>query len=317
MSMPRWLGRGMLAWLLWRVFGREPAPSYSPDQRHPWPVPGRSLFVGERELFYRRLNEGGGSPIVLIHGWGDHSVVVWHRIAPRLALTRDVILLDQRNHGRSQHRRGRFEIDDLADDAAAVMRALDLGPADVVGYSMGGMVVQSLAVRYPHLVRSVILGGTTAGGAPPWQRRAARFAFWLGRSIDRVSRVELSFLRYWYLMQNRVVPPEHAEWLWNEQMERDPELYWETGFAAARFDSRDWVGRLRAPTLVVIPTKDQLVPPSEQYDLARRVLAAQVVEIHAGRHEAPLTHALEIAVEIDRFTKSADVAEAVRDRRSG
>ena len=124
------------------------------------------MFVGEHEFFVRRLNEGGGPPIVLVHGWGDHTAVIWQRVAPILAERRDVIMLDLRNHGRSDLRRGSYEIDDVADDVAGVLRTLDVGALDVVGYSMGGMVSQALTLRHRDLVRTLTLGGTAACPAP-------------------------------------------------------------------------------------------------------------------------------------------------------
>jgi len=296
------VGAGIVGWLAWRLLGSEPRPAFAPHQVHPWPLPGRSVFVDGTELFVRRLNEGGGRPIVLIHGWGDHTAIVWQCVAPALGATRDVIMVDQRNHGRSSRRRGRYEIEDVADDTAAVIRQLGFRSVDIVGYSMGGMVAQALAWRHPALVDTLVLGATTAGAVPRWRQALSVGVLVAGRALDRVSRVELSVARYWYLIRRGVVGREHAQWLWDEQMARDPELYWQAGFAAVRFDSRSYVGRITAPTLVIIPTSDQLVAPRQQRDLFTRLRGAALVELVGARHEAPLTHAAEIARAIESFT---------------
>jgi pimeloyl-ACP methyl ester carboxylesterase len=302
MSRADWFKRAAIAAALWRLFGAEPSPAFSPDQAHPAPYPGHSLFVGRREFFVRRV--GAGEPLVLVHGWGDSSVVVWQRLAPLLAAQREVIMLDTRNHGRSSRHRGAYDIEDSAADVAAVLAELGLGPVDVFGYSMGGLVVQALAREHPELVDKIVLGGTMAGGLNRWQRGLVTAAFGVGRAIDRFSRAELSAARYWYLRHNGVVPDEHAAWLWDEQMARDPELYWQAGFAANRFDSSDWVADLDAPILLFVLADDQLVWPSRQRDLARRLTDATVVELSGARHEAPLTHAPEIAESVMEFLAS-------------
>ena len=299
MNTGLWIKRAAFGLVLWRLFGPEPAPAFGPGQTHPAPIPGRSVFVGSKEFFVRRL--GSGPPLVLVHGWGDHSVVIWQRLAPLLAAEREVIMIDTRNHGRSSRHRGRYEIEDSAADVAAVLAELGLGPVDVFGYSMGGLVVQALAREHPELVGRMVLGGTMTGGITRWQRALVAGIFEAGRALDRISRAELSAARYWYLRRTGVVPDEHAAWLWDEQMARDPELYWQAGFAANRFNSTEWVGDLGALAMVIITADDQLVWPSRQRDLARRLRNPVVLELTHARHEAPLTHADEIGRAVLEF----------------
>ncbi len=94
---------------------------------------------------------------------------------------------------------------------------------------------------------------------------------------------------------------EHAAWLWEEMLDRDVNLYYEAAFAIARFDAREWVGRLRLPALVVIPTEDQLIPAEQQYDTAARIPDVEVFEIPGARHEAVMTHGDLIARRILEF----------------
>lgn len=297
----KWMRRFGFGWLLWRLFGREPAPSFPAGQAHPMRIPGRSVFVGDRELFVREAGAPDAPPLVLVHGWGDHSQVIWHRLLPRLQDRYRVIAIDLRNHGRAATGRGSFEVADLADDISGVMDALGLGAVPVFGFSLGGMVVQELAHRHPGQVSALMLGGTWAGGQRP-ARRAALTAVWmLGRAFDRISRTEGTAIKHAYLLRVGAIEPSHSRWLWDELMGRDPDLYWQAGFAALRFDSRAYVGRLAVPALVVIPTADQLVPVAAQYDLAGRLPDPQLVELPGARHEAPITHAEQIAAAIEAF----------------
>jgi pimeloyl-ACP methyl ester carboxylesterase len=73
-----------------------------------------------------------------------------------------VIAIDARDHGRSGHFRGPITYERMADDAAAVLTALDVPSADVLGYSMGGTTALFMAVRHPDRVgKQIILAGTS------------------------------------------------------------------------------------------------------------------------------------------------------------
>ncbi len=299
--MMKLLRRIGLGWLVWRLVGPEPLPSFEPAQSHPLRLAGRSVFVGDREFFVREAGSPANQPLVLVHGWGDHTQIIWHRLIPLLEGRFRVIAIDLRNHGRSAPERGRLQIVDLADDVAGVMDAVGIGSAPVFGYSLGGMTVQELARRHPARVSAVILGGTSAGGIDPVPRLVVAAAWMVGRAVDRVSRVELTAAKYAYLLRRGVVAGRHSRWLWNELMARDASLYWEAGFAALRFESTGWIGRLAMPALVLIPTDDQLIPPASQYDLAGRMADPVLVELAGARHEAPITHAKQITDAISHF----------------
>jgi pimeloyl-ACP methyl ester carboxylesterase len=99
------------------------------------------------------LDHGGsGRLVLLIHGVLGHAWM-WHDVAPALAGTGRVVALDLRGYGDSQwSATGAYSTEDHADDVAAVIEQLDGGPADVVGFSWGGLVGLALATRRPELV---------------------------------------------------------------------------------------------------------------------------------------------------------------------
>src|SRR5438105_3194279 len=107
---------------------------------------------------------GHGVPVVLIMGLGCSSTM-WYRVAPHLAARYRVILLDNRGTGQTRtplcmvHR-----VAQMAADVEAVLDAAGEPSAHVVGFSMGGMIAQQLAVDRPHRVRSLALMGTHSGG---------------------------------------------------------------------------------------------------------------------------------------------------------
>lgn len=111
------------------------------------------------------LVEGDGAPLLLIQGmsgthvsWGDPFLDALH--------ARDLrtIRYDHRGTGHSPRVDQPFTLAELADDAAALLEALGLESAHVLGISMGGMVAQELALRHPQRIRTLALGCTYCGG---------------------------------------------------------------------------------------------------------------------------------------------------------
>ena len=107
----------------------------------------------------------GGPPIVLLHGWAGDSTD-WTAQIPALAERARVITIDLRGHGRSQATAGGYDCEALSWDVVAVLDALELGPADLIGHSLGGILASFVALRRPDLVRSLVLVDP-AYGQPP------------------------------------------------------------------------------------------------------------------------------------------------------
>jgi pimeloyl-ACP methyl ester carboxylesterase len=252
------------------------------------------VFEGDREFLVRQTGPEDAPDVVLVHGLGGSSLAEWYQVAPLLAERFRVTLVDHRSHGLSPKVAHRFDIADVADEIAAVLGRVGVSSADFVGYSMGGAIVQELAHRHPHTVRRMVLVATF-GRHPEPQRTLRRVFFWLERAFERVTGLGAPEARSAYLLSTGAVAPEHARWLWEETHRRDPEAGAASSFALMRFDSTGWIGRLRQPSVVVVPTSDQLVPPPWQYKLGASLRDTRVVELAGAGHEVPWTHAEELA----------------------
>lgn len=295
--MLKWSAAG---WFVWRVFGPEVQPRFVSNQVRPLRLTGRTVFVGEREFFVRETGPADAPPLVLVHGWSLDGEMTYHRVIPALAERHRVIVPDHRNHGRSEWIRGPFDVDVLADELAGILDAVGVRAATVFGWSMGGMAAQELALRRPDLVARMILGGTAAYPIAV-RRPAARALFWVGRALARISRYELTAASLGVLRRTGSLERRHERWMRTGLLRRDPALYYESGAAVWRFDSRSWIGRVRVPALVIIPTEDQLVPPSAQYELAGLLRNADVLELVGGRHESILNRPDDIVNAIRGF----------------
>jgi len=285
----KWIKAAVAAFFASRLFGPILTPEFPPGQVHPWRIPGRTVYVGDMEFLVREAGPLDGPPVVLIHGLAGSSLAEWYQVGRLLAEDHRVILVDHRSHGLSPQSRGRFEVSEVADELAGILDILDLGPVTVVGYSMGGTIAQSLAQRHPGRVSSLVLVATFSHH-PPLLRAARVAGLMVTRAWERLTGSGTPEVRSLYLLATKAVERRHARWLWEETHRRDPDAGAQAAFAMLRFDSRDWIGRLGVPTTVVIPTRDQLVPPTWQYGLAADIGDAVVVEVADGRHELPWTH---------------------------
>lgn len=292
--------RILLFLTLWRMFGPVIPPRWRAHQEHPWKIPARTVFAGDREMSVREVGPMEAPVIVLIHGLAGSSMAEWYKVAPLLSDRFRVVMIDHRSHGLSVPERGRFEIQDEADDIAAVIDALDLEPVGIAGYSMGGAIAQAVAYRHPHLVKKLALVGAMAYHPTAW-KVGRSLGTVITRGWERLTGTGTPEVRAGYLLAVGAVEPRHARWLWEETHRRDPDAGAAASLALFRFDGRPHLSRIAVPTLVVVPTRDQLVPPKWQRELATLIKDSQVEEIEGARHELPWSHAQQLAKLLGEF----------------
>jgi pimeloyl-ACP methyl ester carboxylesterase len=98
---------------------------------------------------------GSGDPLVLIHG-AFGAIDLWGPILTTLAEDHQVIAVELQGHGHTADIDRPFGFEQFADDVAALMDHLEVGQADVVGYSVGGITSLQLAIRHPEMVRKLV-----------------------------------------------------------------------------------------------------------------------------------------------------------------
>jgi pimeloyl-ACP methyl ester carboxylesterase len=120
------------------------------------------LEVANRTISYDRREHG--EPLLLIMGMAGHKALWRDDFLDLLAADFDVVAYDHRGIGESSDVPGPFSINDLTDDAAALLDGLGWDSAHVFGISMGGMVAQEFALSHRARVRKLVLGCTYCGG---------------------------------------------------------------------------------------------------------------------------------------------------------
>jgi pimeloyl-ACP methyl ester carboxylesterase len=234
------------------------------------------VTVGEIELSYER--SGSGPPLLMIMGMSGTSLS-WGE--PFLKLLRedfDVIAYDHRGVGASTPLDGPVTTRQMADDAAALIAALELDDAHVMGISMGGMIAQQLALDHAERVRTLTLGCTYCGGegsalaseavfgklaeamASGDRERALRAAWEVNVSAQMASD-EQAYAAFHALAMRRAV----AVAVIMQQMQ-----------ACAAHDTSARLAQLELPTLVIHGTEDQMLPVQNAELIASRIPGARL-----------------------------------------
>jgi pimeloyl-ACP methyl ester carboxylesterase len=214
------------------------------------PASSGHAAVNGVELYYEI--HGDGPPLVLLHGAMGTIESCFEGLLPRLAARRKVVAVELQGHGRTPDVDRPLTHEAMADDVAGLIRLLDLGPADVAGYSMGGAVALQVAVRHPELVRRIAFFGGTSF-SPDGTYPEIMEAFDAGPPEDLTGS-------RWHEAYVRVAPDPAA---WPDLVAKVNDL--DTGFAG--FPPAD-IAAVRAPALLIIGDAD-LVRPEHTVEMFR------------------------------------------------
>jgi pimeloyl-ACP methyl ester carboxylesterase len=150
-----------------------------------------SITANDLDIYVEQV--GQGPDVLLIGGLGD-TVESWQFQLDGLADRYRLTAFDNRGAGRTATPDGPVSVEAMADDAAAVLRALEIPSAHVAGFSGGSIISQELALRHRELVRSLVLQSTFAA-MDPYLRSLALFVRWL----VEVAPSERAFLEAFFL----------------------------------------------------------------------------------------------------------------------
>lgn len=279
-----------------------------PTMTIPWLPEGRTLMLpGRGEAFVRmhRHADPAAPWLLLLHGWTASGDVQFFTAYEALAQHYSFVAVDHRGHGRGMRTARRFELEDAADDAAAVVGQLGIGPVITIGYSMGGPISLLLAHRHPQLVRAMVVQAT----ALEW--RATRFERARWKTVRLVGPMMRSWayprwLRYGLTKLLGVGHELEAfvPWVEAETRRGDPLAIVQAGRALSRYDARPWAGSLGKPAAMLLTSRDRLVLPHKQRELAA-ALRAHVVEVdgdHLVTLESPKVYSDATLVLVDHLT---------------
>jgi 3-oxoadipate enol-lactonase len=242
--------------------------------------------LGDITVYYEQAGEG--ERLLFISGTGGDLRNRPSVFDGPVARHFEVLAYDQRGLGRTSIPAGPYTMGDYADDAAALLSALNWDSCLVVGVSFGGMVAQELAIRHPHLVRRLVLVCTSSGGAG-----GASVPFDELNALVGVARVT----RQIEMMDNRwddARRESHAdEWkmmvdaMSDYLRDGDPSPEKARG-AALQLEARrghdtwDRLPSITSPTLICSGRYDGIAAPENSRRMAERIPGAELAEFEGG-----------------------------------
>ncbi|KAJ9494204.1 hypothetical protein LTR99_003135 [Exophiala xenobiotica] len=248
---------------------------------------------------YRRIGSSTGIPLVMhIHYRGNMDL--WDPLfVNALAKSREVIVFDNAGVGRSTG-----DVPETfqgwADQAIVFIEALGLQQVDFMGFSMGGYAAQYVALTAPHLVRKLILSGTSAStpsaehvagvvwprenaGPEPIKalseavtteegRKALAFSFFYDDHLGRAA-----FDKYWARVQERTAEPLILDLLARHGGAKNQMAAAMESFRATPSGLFDRLKELKMPVLVANGDNDTLIPSSRSWELMTQIAHAQLI----------------------------------------
>jgi pimeloyl-ACP methyl ester carboxylesterase len=244
---------------------------------------GGHVHAGRLEIWVEQV--GAGPDVLLIGGLGD-TVESWQLQLDALADRYRLTAFDNRGAGRTAMPAEPASVAAMADDAAAVLRALEIESAHVAGFSGGSIIAQELALRHPRLVRSLVLQSTWTA-FDPYLRSWASFVRWLVEAAPS----ERSFLESFFLCiytarahNDGTVEAiiDRALAFPHKQAPADLQRFLD---AFREHDTTDRLGGIAVPTLVLAGGRDITSRPELCRAVADRIPGAQFEVFEEEAHQ--------------------------------
>jgi 3-oxoadipate enol-lactonase len=232
--------------------------------------------------YYYELH-GKGKPLVFIAGYGTNHIA-WRYIYPAFIDRYRVLIFDNPASGRTRDGEETLTTESMADGAAGLIDALELENPHIVGHSMGGTIAQILAIKYPDKIDRLVIVNSASrwNGRTLMALKGLNDAIRCGASLD----CQLEISMPWLFGSKALSDQDKREAL--RQMILDnpnpPSLneLERQYHALLEFDSSGSLGKIKAPTLVVISDDDILALPAESERLANSIPGARIVRLPGG-----------------------------------
>lgn len=239
---------------------------------------GRIRLATGVEIHVAEAGPADGQPVLLLHGYTD-SWYSWARVIEHLPAGVRAIMPTQRGHGDSERPECCYRLADLAADVVALLDALGIDRADVVGHSMGSLVAQRLAIDRPERVNRLVLvgSGTTA-------HTEVVLAFY--DAVTQLSDpVDPAFARDFQASTVAIpLPPAFFDAIVTESGKLPARVWRDVLGGLIAPEAANDLSRVRAPTLIVWGARDGMFDRAQQDALQRAIAGARLVVYPEAGH---------------------------------
>lgn len=263
---------------------------------------------GDVKIYYEV--KGSGPPLLLIEGLG-YASWMWIMQVDDLSKDHKLIIFDNRGVGKSDKPNYPYTMDMFADDAKVVLREANIAAAHILGVSMGGMIAQKFALKYPEMVKSLILVSTHHGGPEiePIPKETLQAMFGEPPPNIRTEKelymykMSYAFSREWFESNNETV----ERLIELRLQEPQPwEAYMNQAYATVSFNASSELPRIRAPTLIVHGDADRVVPVANAFKLHSKLKNSSLVIFRGAGHLLIVERASEFNNVVRSFIKMVE-----------
>ena len=227
---------------------------------------------------------GTGHPLLMIQGFTRNSLC-WQPMIEKLKDKYQIIILDNRGSGRSQHPSPPYNMDMLAKDVVELLKTLNIPKVSIFGHSMGGAIAMQLCLDHPDLVEKIIICSSFAKVPYTSLMQIDTFAQMAIADVPIEFIYEIALP--WLFSSKCLEIPGHPEMIIEKMVKdphpQEPEGYMGQGEALKQFDISSRLSEIKKPCLIMVGKEDLYAPVSCSEFMKENIEKAQMKIIpHQG-----------------------------------
>jgi 3-oxoadipate enol-lactonase len=228
------------------------------------------------------LEGPASAPVVTLSHSLATNLSMWDPQIPALTPRYRVLRCDTRGHGGTDAPRGAYSLEQLAEDARALLQALGIARTHFIGLSMGGFIGQILALKYPEMLQSLVLCDTTSRvppeAKPVWDERIR-----VAQAQGMEPHVEPTIGR-WFTGRFPERRPDMVDRVRAMIRATKPAGYIGCCHAIAALDLTDRLQAIAVPTLVIVGEEDPGTPVAASRAIHERIKGSELVILTSASH---------------------------------
>ncbi len=222
------------------------------------------------------------APVVTMSNSLASNLSMWDPQIPALASRYRVLRYDTRGHGQTDAPPGPYSLEELTEDVRALLQALGISQTHFIGLSMGGMIGQMLALKYPHMLRSLVLCDTMSrvppDAKPMWDERIHT-----AETRGMEPHVETTVGR-WFTAPFRQQRPDVIDKVRTMIRATPPRGYAGCCHAIAGLNLTDRLQEITLPTLIIVGEEDPGTPVAASQVIHERIKGSELVILKSASH---------------------------------